>query len=168
MSGCNRHVVETQRLQLERGMAIGVSQVVLALVFSRVLSEFELSVQHKLGFSQELWPDAKKYLRAILVTRLQIRSAGSSLAMNRRKPAFRFPIDRRLHHVCRPVKLVGEDYSQVLMLLDEDDGLSHDFRGIGSYWCFSKLADGQERCFWVSKSSVPRRGPVLSCRDGCL
>ena len=47
-------------------MAIGVSQVVLALVFSRVLSE--LSVQHWLGFSQEQWPVAEKYLRAILVT----------------------------------------------------------------------------------------------------
>ena len=31
--------------------------------------------------------------------------------------------------MCRPVKLVGEDHSQVLMVLHKDDGLSLDFRG---------------------------------------
>ena len=30
--------------------------------------------------------------------------------------------------MCQPVKLVGENYSQVLVLLDEDNGLSLDFR----------------------------------------
>ena len=72
--------------------------------------------------------------------------------------------------MCRLVKLVGEDHSQVLMVLHKDDGLSLDFRGearieVGR-WGWGG-GGGQEHCFRVSKSSVPRRSPVLSCRDGC-
>ena len=54
------------------------------------------------------------------------------------------------------MKLVGEDYSQVLVLLDEDDGLSLNFRGRGSY---------DVSASWPMGSSTVFEGPKRPCQE---
>ena len=140
MSVCNRHVVETQRLQKRNGhwsLSSSTCFRVLQGAFRTLRATVAWILSRAMACCREIPPrhtgDAysKTGLTGNIEPADQIRRQFSGHELQ--EACFPLPHRQEVHHVYRPVKLVGEDYSQVLVLLDEDDGLSLNFRGRGSY-----------------------------------